>query len=46
MSKCNQHHRVRVSAAPEECAVLEVDGHDVASPAEAYRIAQRTRGPK
>ncbi|MEV0446280.1 hypothetical protein AB0I46_46050, partial [Streptomyces spectabilis] len=33
-------HRVRISARPEKPAVVEVDGHDVASAVEAYRITQ------
>ncbi|OKI09368.1 hypothetical protein A6A06_01255 [Streptomyces sp. CB02923] len=40
MSTSDQHHRVRISAAPEQPAVIEIDGHGVASSVEAYRITQ------
>ncbi|MFH9426247.1 MULTISPECIES: hypothetical protein [unclassified Streptomyces] len=47
MSTSDQHHRVRISAAPERPAVIEVDGHDVASSVEAYRITQTVdEGPQ
>lgn len=35
-----ESHRVRIAAAPGEGAVIEIDGHDVASAVEAYRITQ------
>ncbi|MFK8850108.1 hypothetical protein [Streptomyces sp. Ac-502] len=40
MSTSDQSHRVRISAAPEQSAVIEVDGYDIASSVEAYRITQ------
>ncbi|MEU7158489.1 hypothetical protein [Streptomyces chrestomyceticus] len=40
MSTFDQHHRVRISAVPEQPAVIEIDGRDVASSVEAYRITQ------
>ncbi|MEV6840313.1 hypothetical protein AB0N17_38445 [Streptomyces sp. NPDC051133] len=40
-------HRVRIAASPDEAAVIEVDGHDVASSVEAYRITQTVdEGPE
>ncbi|MGV2916250.1 hypothetical protein [Streptomyces alfalfae] len=39
--------QVRISARPGEPAVIEVDGHDVASAVEAYRITQTVdEGPE
>ncbi|MEU1377754.1 hypothetical protein ABZ442_29495 [Streptomyces triculaminicus] len=35
---------MRVSARPEKPVVIEIDGHDVASGVEAYRIAQTVEG--
>ncbi|MEU2794814.1 hypothetical protein [Streptomyces sp. NPDC007100] len=47
MSTFDQHHRVRMPAAPEQPAVIEVDGHDDASSVEAYRITQTVdKGPE
>ncbi|MEU5435457.1 hypothetical protein AB0G73_19050 [Streptomyces sp. NPDC020719] len=40
MSTYLEPRRVRISARPGEAAVIEVDGHDVASAVEAYRITQ------
>lgn len=41
------HRRVRIAAAPNEGAVIEIDGHDVASAVEAYRITQTVdEGPE
>ncbi|MFG2684346.1 hypothetical protein [Streptomyces sp. NPDC048392] len=40
MSTCLEPRRVRIAARPEESAVIEIDGHDVASAVEAYRITQ------
>ncbi|MFE3182772.1 hypothetical protein ACFXKR_18150 [Streptomyces violascens] len=46
MSTYLEPRRVRISALPDEPAVIEVDGHDVASAVEAYRITQtRDEGP-
>lgn len=40
-------HRVRIAASPDETAVIEIDGHDVASAVEAYRITQTVdEGPE
>ncbi|UQA93706.1 hypothetical protein [Streptomyces halobius] len=39
--------RVRIAASPDEPAVIEIDGHDVASAVEAYRITQTVdEGPE
>ncbi|MGI5526803.1 hypothetical protein ACQEVX_05050 [Streptomyces syringium] len=38
--KSTDPHHVRVAARPGEPVVLKIDGHDVASGVEAYRIAQ------
>ncbi|MFH8410555.1 hypothetical protein ACH4FX_38140 [Streptomyces sp. NPDC018019] len=47
MSTSDQHHHVRISAAPEQPAVIEIDGRDVASSVEAYRITQTVaEGPE
>ncbi|MEU5428465.1 hypothetical protein ACH4UT_23445 [Streptomyces sp. NPDC020799] len=42
--KSTDHHHVRVAARPDEPVVIEIDGHDVASGVEAYRIAQTVEG--
>ncbi|MHA7956305.1 hypothetical protein ACX9I7_00915 [Streptomyces sp. L500] len=44
MSTYPDTHHVRVSARPEKPVVIEIDGHDVASGVEAYRIAQTVEG--
>ncbi|MGG2460559.1 hypothetical protein ACO0M4_12170 [Streptomyces sp. RGM 3693] len=36
--------RVRIAACPERDAVIEIDGRDVASAVEAYRITQTVDG--
>ncbi|MEV0503355.1 hypothetical protein AB0I84_37965, partial [Streptomyces spectabilis] len=47
MSTLVEPRRVRISARPEKPAVVEVDGHDVASAVEAYRITQTAeKGPE
>lgn len=47
MSTYLEPRRVRISARPEEPAVIEIDGRDVASAVEAYRITQaRDEGPE
>ncbi|MCY0929474.1 hypothetical protein OTB20_25390 [Streptomyces sp. H27-H1] len=47
MSDVDQAQRVRISASPGEPAVIEIDGHDVASTVEAYRITQTVdEGPE
>ncbi|MFI9228635.1 hypothetical protein [Streptomyces rimosus] len=47
MSTSDQYHHVRISATPEQPAVIEVDGHDVAASVEAYRITQTVdEGPE
>ncbi|WP_159053440.1 hypothetical protein [Streptomyces regalis] len=44
---CEDHRRVRITGAPGEGAVIEIDGHDVASAVEAYRITQTVdEGPE
>ncbi|MGX1668610.1 hypothetical protein [Streptomyces sp. NPDC055400] len=47
MSTYLEPQRVRIAARPEESAVIEIDGHDVASAVEAYRITQTVdEGPQ
>ncbi|MBK3575989.1 hypothetical protein JHN63_19635 [Streptomyces sp. MBT65] len=47
MSTYLEPRRVRIAARPEESAVIEIDGHDVASAVEAYRITQTVdEGPE
>ncbi|MFE4869540.1 hypothetical protein [Streptomyces sp. NPDC056682] len=47
MSTYLEPRRVRISARPDEPAVIEIDGHDVASAVEAYRITQtQDEGPE
>ncbi|MCX4666457.1 hypothetical protein OG453_07215 [Streptomyces sp. NBC_01381] len=47
MSTYLEPQRVRIAARPEESAVIEIDGHDVASAVEAYRITQTVdEGPE
>ncbi|MFJ8314060.1 MULTISPECIES: hypothetical protein [unclassified Streptomyces] len=47
MSTYLEPRRVRISSSPDEPAVIEIDGHDVASAVEAYRITQaRDEGPE
>ncbi|MEU1015355.1 hypothetical protein [Streptomyces sp. NPDC005898] len=47
MSTFVEPRRVRIAARPGEPAVIEVDGHDVASAVEAYRITQTAdEGPE
>ncbi|WP_189959277.1 hypothetical protein [Streptomyces alanosinicus] len=42
-----EHRRVRITASPDDGAVIEIDGHDVASAVEAYRITQTVdEGPE
>ncbi|MFD7341730.1 hypothetical protein ACFV98_38035 [Streptomyces violascens] len=40
MSTYLEPRRVRISSRPDEPAVIEIDGRDVASAVEAYRITQ------
>ncbi|WP_405910192.1 hypothetical protein OG742_41930 [Streptomyces sp. NBC_00828] len=43
----HEDSRVRIAASPGEGAVIEIDGHDVASAVEAYRITQTVdEGPE
>ncbi|WP_399932194.1 hypothetical protein [Streptomyces kanamyceticus] len=47
MSTFVEPRRVRIAARPDEPAVVEIDGHDVASAVEAYRITQTVdEGPE
>ncbi|GAA2461540.1 hypothetical protein ACFPFX_18920 [Streptomyces mauvecolor] len=47
MSTYLEPRRVRISARPDEPAVIEINGHDVASAVEAYRITQtQDEGPE
>lgn len=47
MSTYLEPRRVRIAARPEASAVIEIDGHDVASAVEAYRITQTVdEGPE
>ncbi|MEN8649111.1 hypothetical protein ABCR94_00285 [Streptomyces sp. 21So2-11] len=47
MSTYLKPQRVRIAARPDEPAVIEIDGHDVASAVEAYRITQTVdEGPE
>ncbi|MFJ6661372.1 hypothetical protein ACIQNG_34260 [Streptomyces sp. NPDC091377] len=47
MSVNEDFRRVRIAAAPGEGAVIELDGHDVASAVEAFRITQTVdEGPE
>ncbi|EST19953.1 hypothetical protein [Streptomyces roseochromogenus] len=36
----HEHRRMRITAAPNDGALIEIDGDDVASAVEAYRITQ------
>ncbi|MGW0731750.1 hypothetical protein [Streptomyces sp. NPDC002851] len=39
--------RVRIASSPDEAAIIEIDGHAVASAVEAYRITQTVdEGPE
>ncbi|MGB8944981.1 MAG: hypothetical protein WCD21_32830 [Streptomyces sp.] len=47
MSTYLEPRRVRIAARPDEPAVIEIDGHNVASAVEAYRITQTVdEGPE
>ncbi|MFZ3493046.1 hypothetical protein ACODT5_07410 [Streptomyces sp. 5.8] len=47
MSVFDEPRRVRIAARPDESAVIEVDGQDVAGAVEAYRITQTVdEGPE
>ncbi|MFH8405306.1 hypothetical protein ACH4FX_11110 [Streptomyces sp. NPDC018019] len=47
MSTYEEHRHVRICAAPDETTIAEIDGHDVASSVEAYRITQTVdEGPE
>ncbi|GGU44095.1 hypothetical protein [Streptomyces violascens] len=47
MSTYLEPRRVRISTRPDEPAVIEIDGRDVASAVEAYRITQtQDEGPE
>ncbi|MGW2883069.1 hypothetical protein ACWDBP_44300 [Streptomyces sp. NPDC001233] len=43
----DEYRHVRITAAPNDGAVIEIDGHDVASSVDAYRITQTVdEGPE
>ncbi|MER6548338.1 hypothetical protein [Streptomyces sp. NPDC001250] len=43
----DEYRRVRITAAPNDGALIEIDGHDVASSVDAYRITQTVgEGPE
>ncbi|MFD9418757.1 hypothetical protein ACFWC9_29165 [Streptomyces goshikiensis] len=47
MSVFEEPRRVRVAARPDQTAIIEVDGQDVAAAVEAYRITQTVdEGPE
>ncbi|WP_433547170.1 hypothetical protein ACQPZG_20355 [Streptomyces sp. CA-294286] len=47
MSMNQEPRRVRIAASPHVGAVIEIDGHNVASAVEAYRISQTVdEGPE